>query len=174
MIEENVGRVTQEHAKVITRNGEHLLGLINDILDLSKVEAGKMQIEPIRCSPIEMVADVALLTRARPDAKHLKLEVELAGPLPETVLTDPLRFRQILVNLVGNAITFTDHGKFRITVRLTNNDASPRLCFDVTDTGIGMNEEQAGRLFQAFSQVDGSAARRFGGTGLGLCISKSG
>ena len=89
ILEENVGRGAQEHVEVIKRNGQHLLGLINDILDLSKVEAGKMQIEPVRCSPFALVADVVSLMRVRAAAEHLTLETELAGPLPETVLTDP-------------------------------------------------------------------------------------
>ncbi len=115
---------TRRH--VIKRNGEHLLELINDILDLSKIEAGKMQIEPTRCSPVELVAEVVSLMRVRADAKHLTLETELAGPLPETVLTDPLRLRQVLVNLVGNAIKFTDQGEVRIAVRLTHDSWSLR------------------------------------------------
>jgi len=182
--------------ETIHRNGKHLLGLINDILDLSKVEAGKMQIEPIRCSPCELLADVVSLMRVRATAKHLKLDIDMAGPLPETIVTDPLRLRQVLVNLVGNAIKFTDQGEVRIAARLTTWGAAvsaaragetpapqaaragetpaPQavLRFDVTDTGIGMSEEQIGKLFQAFSQVDSSSTRKFGGTGLGLCISK--
>jgi len=172
MFEENAGRTTQKHIAVIKRNGKHLLGLINDILDLSKIETGKMQIELTRCSPSELVSEIASLMRAQADAKHLKLETELAGPLPETVLTDPLRLRQVLVNLVGNAIKFTDQGEVRIAVRLACDGGSPRLRLDVTDTGIGMSEEQIGKLFQPFTQVDNSSTRKFGGTGLGLCISK--
>ncbi|MGA2256768.1 MAG: ATP-binding protein, partial [Thermoguttaceae bacterium] len=156
----------------IKRNGEHLLELINDILDLSKVEAGKVLIEPIRCSPLQLLTDLVSLMCVRADAKQLKLEANVVGPLPETILTDPLRFRQVLVNLVGNAIKFTDQGDIRITARLASDDGHPRLRFDVTDTGIGMSEEQIGKLFQPFSQVDSSAARKFGGTGLGLCLSK--
>ena len=97
---------------------------------------------------------------------------ELAHSLPETVLTDPQRLRQVLINLVNNAIKFTDKGEVRVAVRLASDRGSPRLRFDVTDTGIGMNEEQVGRLFKSFSQVDTSSTRKFGGTGLGLCISK--
>jgi signal transduction histidine kinase/ActR/RegA family two-component response regulator len=189
----------------IKRNGEHLLAVINDILDLSKIEAEKLQIEPTRCSPVQLVAEVASLMRPQAAAKQLKLKTELVQPLPETVLTDPLRLRQVLVNLVGNAIKFTEQGEVCLAVRLVggkdlakgtvpdqpsvgarsdenrdsppeNRDSPPvlppRLCFDVTDTGIGMNEEQMGKLFLPFSQVDGSATRKYGGTGLGLCISK--
>jgi PAS domain S-box-containing protein len=172
MCEESVRRTTREHAQVIKRNGQHLLELINGILDLSKVETGKMQIEPARCSPFELLAEVVSLMRVPAEAKQLKLETDLAGALPKTVLTDPLRLRQVLVNLVGNAIKFTDHGEVRIAARLTDDSGHPRLRFDVTDTGIGMNEEQVGKLFRPFSQVDGSASRKAGGTGLGLAISK--
>ena len=170
--DENIGCTTREHVAVIKRNGKHLLGLINDILDLSKIEAAELQIKPTRCSPVQVVAEVTSLMHHQAAAKHVKLETELAQPLPETVLTDPLRLRQVLVNLVGNAIKFTDQGEVRIAVRLTSDRGSPRLRFDVTDTGIGMSEAQIGKLFKPFSQVDNSSTRKYGGTGLGLCISK--
>jgi signal transduction histidine kinase/ActR/RegA family two-component response regulator len=172
MLDEDIGHVIRQHAEVIRRNGEHLLGLINDVLDLSKVEVGRMQIEPIRCSPVQVVAEVVSLMRVRAEAKHLTLQTDVAGPLPETVLTDPLRLRQVLVNLVGNAIKFTDQGEVSLAVRLIADQGCPRLRFDVTDTGIGINEEHLKRLFHPFTQVDTSSTRRFGGTGLGLCISK--
>ena len=178
----------RQSIETIKRNGDHLLELINDILDLSKVESGKMQIELVRCSPCELLADVVSLMRVRANAKHLKLDVEMASPVPETIFTEPLRLRQVLVNLVGNAIKFTNQGEIRIAVRLICGAAvpaaragetpapqvvpGPLLRFDITDTGIGMNEEQLGKLFQAFNQVDNSSTRKFGGTGLGLCISK--
>jgi PAS domain S-box-containing protein len=162
----------RKNIETIKRNGEHLLGLINDILDLSKIEAGKMKIGSTRCSPFELIGDVVSLMQVRAEAKQLRFETDLADPLPETVLTDPLRLRQVLINLVGNAIKFTDHGKICIAARLSDDNGRPRLRFDVTDTGIGMNEEQVGKLFRAFSQVDSSAVRKFSGTGLGLCIGK--
>jgi signal transduction histidine kinase/ActR/RegA family two-component response regulator len=165
-------RFGQEAIDTIRRNGEHLLGVINDILDLSKIEAEKFQIDPIRCSAVQVVTEVVSMMRVRAAAKHLELKTELACPLPKTVLTDPLRLRQVLVNLVGNAIKFTDQGEIRLAVRLTSDGGPPRLRFDVTDTGVGMNEEQVGMLFQSFNQVDSSSTRKFGGTGLGLCISK--
>ncbi len=161
-----------EAIRTIKRNGEYLLGLINCILDLSKVESGKMEIQPVRCSPFALLAEVATLMRVRAAEKSVLLGVESVGLLPETVLTDPLRLRQVLVNLVGNAIKFTDQGKVRVAMRLVGDRGSQRLRFDVTDTGIGMNEEQMARLFQPFCQVDNSAARKFSGTGLGLAISK--
>ena len=162
----------REALETITRNGEHLLGLINDILDLSKVESAKMEIQRVRCSPFALLAEVVSLMCVRAEAKALKLYTETVGALPETVFTDPLRLRQVLVNLMGNAIRFTDQGEVRIITRLVSGDGPLRLRFEVTDTGIGMNEEQMAKLFQPFSQVDTSASRKFGGTGLGLAISK--
>ncbi|MHB1036646.1 MAG: PAS domain-containing hybrid sensor histidine kinase/response regulator [Pirellulales bacterium] len=173
--EEYIERAPEPHRaaiQTIKRNGEHLLGLINGILDLSKVESGKMEIERVRCSPFALLAEVVSLIHVRAEEKSLPLEVEAVGPLPETVLTDPLRLRQILLNLAGNAIKFTDQGAVRLAVRLLCEGGPPRLCFEVTDTGIGMNEEQVKKLFQPFSQVDSSSTRKFGGMGLGLCISK--
>jgi len=158
--------------KTIARNGQHLLGLINDILDLSKIEAGKRETERARCAPLELVSDVATMMRVRAEAKSLPLVTEVKGPLPESILTDPLRLRQILVTLGSNAIKFTDAGEVRIAVALVSVDGCPRLRFDVSDTGIGMSDEQIGKLFQPFTQVDSSSTRKFGGTGLGLTISK--
>ena len=156
----------------IRRNGEHLLALINDILDLSKIEARKLQVELTRCSPTQLVAEVVALMHPLAAAKQLELKTELVGSLPETVITDPIRLRQMLVNVVGNAIKFTDKGEVRITAQWMADSKTPRLAFNVTDTGIGMNEEQIAKLFKPFTQVDSSFTRRFGGTGLGLCISK--
>ena len=172
ILDENVGRTVQEYVAVIKRNGEHLLGLIGDILDLSKIEAGMLQNEPTRCSPVLVVNEVVSLMRAQAAAKKLTIKTELAQPVPETVLTDPLRLRQVLVNLLDNAIKFTDQGEIRLAVRLNAANGRLSLCFDVIDTGIGMNEEQVGRLYKPFTQVDNSSTRKFGGTGLGLCISK--
>ena len=175
LTEEGIDRAPAHRVRtfeVIRRNGEYLVDLINDILDLSKVEAGKLQINRSRCSPKQLVADVVTLMRVRADEKRLQLQTQFAGPLPELISTDRTRLRQILVNLVGNAIKFTDHGKVSIVVRYLGEDGPPRLQFDVTDTGIGMTQEQMALLFRPFSQVDASASRKFGGTGLGLAISK--
>ena len=172
MLDESIGPATREHVEVIKRNGAHLLGLINDILDFSKVESGKLQVKLTRCSPRQAVVEVVSLMRVRAEAKKLMLQAEFVGLLPETILSDPLRLRQVLVNLVGNAIKFTDQGQVRLAVRLMWDSGHPRLCFDVSDTGIGISEEHVKQLFQPFTQVDNSSTRKFGGTGLGLCISK--
>jgi len=157
----------------IRRNGDHLLAIINDVLDLSKIEAGKMTIERLAVEPMQVVQDVVSLLAERADAQGIQLEVAADGDLPRAILTDPTRLRQILLNLVGNAIKFTHRGSVRVTadVVATNADA-PMLRIRVTDTGVGMTASQAASLFGAFVQADTSTTRRFGGTGLGLRISK--
>ena len=159
-------------AQIVKRNAEHLLQLINNILDISKVEAGKIEVEPIRWSPRQIVAEVVSLLHVRADAKGLTLSDEYKGPLPETITTDPARLRQILVNLVGNAVKFTETGGVRIVTRLLDDEDEPKLRFDVIDTGIGITEEQIESIFTPFTQADGSSTREFEGTGLGLTISR--
>ena len=164
----------REAVEVIRRNGDHLLGIINDILDLSKIEAGRMDIERMECFPCQIVSDVASLMRVRADSKGLALEVRYEGLVPETILSDPTRLRQILINLAGNAIKFTEAGRVRLAVRLLPLalDGQPALEIEVRDTGLGISPEQIDRLFEPFVQADGSTTRRFGGTGLGLAICK--
>jgi PAS domain S-box-containing protein len=160
-------------AKTIKRNGQYLLELLNGVLDLSKIEAGKLALEPSPCSPSEILREVVSLMRVRADAKRLPLELECDGTIPERIQSDRTRLRQILVNLVGNAIKFTETGEVRIVVRARPAEQrKTRLEIDVRDTGIGMNEQHVSRLFQPFTQADASTSRRFGGTGLGLTISK--
>ncbi len=157
----------------IRRNGDHLLGIINDVLDLSKIEAGKMSIERVRCSPCQFVEEVASLIQVRAAAKKLVFHREFIGPIPETIETDPTRLRQILINLIGNAIKFTSDGGVRLVTRLVGaGEDNAVLQFDVIDTGVGMEPKQAERLFEPFAQADASHTRKFGGTGLGLVISK--
>jgi len=157
----------------IKRNGEQLLELINDILDLSKIEAGKLDVMPASCSPVKVVAGVASLMRLRAETKNLPLEIEYLGAIPETIQCDHTRLRQILINLTGNAIKFTETGSVRLVTRLVHGMGRPPcLRFDVVDTGIGLTQEQIPDLFQPFTQADSSTAREFGGTGLGLAISK--
>lgn len=159
--------------RTIQRNGKYLLELINDILDLSKIEAGKFEIERVTCSPSQVLSDVIALMRIRADAKRLPLELEFVGGIPESIQSDPLRLRQVLINLVGNAIKFTETGGVRLVARLVQRlGKSALLHIDVIDTGIGLTQQQISRLFQPFHQADSSTTRKYGGTGLGLTISK--
>ncbi|MCH8966176.1 MAG: CHASE3 domain-containing protein [Planctomycetes bacterium] len=156
----------------IRRNGEYLLSLINDILDLSKIEAGKMTVEHTDCHPCGVVAEVASLMRVRADAKGLPFTIEYIGAIPATIQSDPTRLRQILINLIGNAIKFTEVGAVRLVTRFVDDGDAQCLQFDVIDTGRGMTRQQVAKLFQPFMQADTSTTRKFGGTGLGLTISK--
>jgi signal transduction histidine kinase len=164
---------SQEQVAIIRRNGEHLLEIINDVLDISKIEACQLQIEEIICSPRQIVDEVATLSQVRAAAKGLKLSAQFEGSIPETIHTDPTRLRQILFNLVGNAVKFTEIGAVHLVARcLVDDELDARLQVDVVDTGIGMTADQVARLFHPFVQADCSTTRRFGGTGLGLSISK--
>ncbi len=174
VLAENVHEsVNVDHVNTIKRNGEYLLTLINDILDLSRIEAGKLEIERFACSPSEVVAEVASLMRVRAEAKALPLLVEQDGPIPKSIRSDPVRLRQVLVNLVGNAIKFTETGSVRLVMRLLHDHGRPpRLRFEVIDTGMGIAEEHLASIFEPFTQADSSTSRGFGGTGLGLAINK--
>ena len=154
----------------IQRNGQHLLQVINDLLDLSKIEAGRLDVESISYSPGTVITDVMDLMRVRSDASALELSLQLETPLPERAQGDPTRLRQILVNLLGNAIKFTPAGRVELRVGLTERDSEQRLVFRVVDTGIGITAEHLSRLFQPFQQADASISREYGGTGLGLAI----
>jgi PAS domain S-box-containing protein len=159
--------------RTITSNGESLLRILTDILDLSEIEAGSAAIECAHCSPGRVVAEVEALLNVRAAGRGLRLEIEYEGAVPETIQTDPVRLRQILVNLVGNAIKFTELGGVRLITRLAApNTGAPFLQFDVVDTGPGMTAEQAARLFTPFSQANTSSTRTHGGAGLGLAVSK--
>ncbi len=157
--------------QTIQRNGSHLLSIIDDILDLSKIESGKIEIEAIPYSPFQIIEEVLSLMRVRSSAKGIALGCEFESAIPSSVVTDPIRVRQILLNLVSNAIKFTELGGVRIVARYVSGER-PRLEFDVVDTGLGMTPEQQNRLFKPFTQADNSTTRQFGGTGLGLTISK--
>jgi signal transduction histidine kinase/CheY-like chemotaxis protein len=159
--------------RTIRRNGEHLLELINDILDLSKIEAGKLLVESIKVSPVRLIEEVVSLMQVRADAKHLSLAVEYIGPIPQALYTDPTRVRQILFNLIGNAIKFTSTGGVRVVVQVSSGaDRACRLEIEVADSGIGMTAGHLKKLFDPFQQEDASSSRKFGGTGLGLAISR--
>jgi len=157
--------------QTIQRNGSFLLEIINDILDLSKIESGKLEIESVCNSPIAAIEAVLSVMRVRCIEKGIALETIFETPMPENVLTDPTRLRQILLNLVGNAVKFTEIGSVKIVGRFVDGEQK-QLEFDVVDTGLGMTEGQRLRLFKPFTQADTSTTRNFGGTGLGLTISK--
>ncbi len=156
-------------ARTIHQNGEHLMAVLNDLLDISKIEAGQVTIEPLDASPACVAGQVLELMAARAKAKGIALRLEAAPGLRESIVTDAMRLRQILLNLVGNALKFTQRGEVVLTVRPARGDS---VAFEVRDSGIGMTTEQMARIFQPFTQADASMARRFGGTGLGLVISR--
>ena len=162
------------YIKTIKRSGSHLLSVINDILDLSKIEAGKMTVEHIDTDPHEILTDVEALMAVRAEEKGIELRCTLEPDLPRVIESDPVRLKQILVNLVGNAIKFTEQGVVAMRARV-DGEASPSRQFviEIVDTGVGMSDQALARLFEAFSQADSSTTRRFGGTGLGLTISKA-
>ena len=163
-----------DSVQTIHRNGKHLLGLISDILDISKIEAGRMMVESRETSLVELVADVSSLMRLRAAEKGLSLHVEYLSAVPEMIRTDATRLRQVLVNLIGNAVKFTERGSVTLRIRLIEQGRieSPMIQFEVIDTGIGISGEQLEGLFMPFAQADESMTRRFGGTGLGLVISR--
>ena len=151
----------------IKRNGAHLLGILNDILDLSKIEAGRLAIVPEPTDPRRLAEDCLALLAPAADARSIALHLDIDPALPPTIRTDPLRLRQVLLNIMGNAVKFTPSGS--VTLRLRARPDAVR--FEIQDTGIGMTPEQAARALLPFEQADASTTRHFGGTGLGLTIS---
>ena len=159
----------RELVEIMRNSGDALLAIINDILDLSKIESGRIELER-RETDVRAVIEEALdVVALRAVEKGLRVAAVVDEDVPDEVVTDPLRLRQVLVNLVGNAVKFTEHGEVVVELRAP---APGRLEFSVKDTGIGIPRERRDRLFQSFSQVDASTTRRYGGTGLGLAISK--
>ncbi len=162
-------------SKSIRQNAEYLLALVNDILDVSKIEAGQITLQVEPSDPIAILTEVDSLFRPQAIEKLLEFKTTFDGRLPQSVKTDPVRFKQVLVNLVNNAIKFTDRGGVEIRVgveRPGGPDASPRLTFTVVDTGVGIPTDKMHRLFAPFSQIDSGLVRRRGGTGLGLAIAR--
>jgi signal transduction histidine kinase/DNA-binding response OmpR family regulator len=161
-----------DYLETIYNSSVHLLDLINDVLDLSKIEADRMQIERIRCCPHEIVAGVMSVLRVRAGEKDLDFRCEWPDGVPQTIVTDPVRVKQLLMNLVGNAVKFTHRGSVRLVVRLLGPAEKARMAFDVIDTGIGIAPDKLETIFDAFVQADASVTREYGGTGLGLAISR--
>ena len=163
----------RDYIEKVQSSGRHLLGIINDILDFSKVEAGKMEVEAAEFELDQLLANLADLVTEKSSAKGLELVFDVAPDVPRRLLGDSLRLGQILINYANNAVKYTERGEIVVAVRLRETTPSGALLeFRVTDTGIGLTQEQIGRLFQSFSQADTSTTRRYGGTGLGLAISK--
>ncbi len=163
----------KEYAKTIQYSGDALITLLNDILDLSKVEEGKMTIESVDFDLNKLVESVVLLMSGRAEEKKIGLKFDIDPETPTALKGDPTRLRQILLNLVGNAIKFTDKGSVTVIVKAHDKTAKkPRIYFAVKDTGIGISEDGQKKLFQPYQQADSSTTRKFGGTGLGLAICK--
>ncbi len=173
LIESEEGKETRRYATMIRNSGDTLLAIINDILDFSKIEAGKLTIERISFDLVQIIAEVVAILEGKADAKGLRIKCEYAlGDLPN-YYGDPLRVRQVIMNLVGNAIKFTNQGFITVRAAIEEQGAEqPVVKISVIDTGIGIEEEVQANLFQSFTQGDGSTTRKYGGTGLGLAISK--
>ncbi|MDX2268023.1 MAG: ATP-binding protein [Bryobacter sp.] len=163
----------REYAGMIERSAQSLLALINDVLDFSRIEAGKLTVELAPFDLAQLLEDVASLMRFRAEEKGLQVRVDYPEELPQTFLGDSLRIRQILINLVGNAIKFTESGEVRLRVAMEETGRQCRVALTVADTGIGIAPEKLAMIFEKFTQADASTTRRFGGSGLGLTISRS-
>jgi signal transduction histidine kinase/CheY-like chemotaxis protein len=168
-----LGAHERQCVETIRSSASALGQIVGEILDFSEIEAGRLEIHPVAMSPVRLVEAVAALFRPLAAKKRVALHLETAADLPAAVTSDPVRLRQVLVNVVGNAVKFTEQGRIEIRIRRQLVDARPGLRMEVEDTGIGIEAAAAEQIFQPFSQGDASARRRFGGTGLGLAISRS-
>jgi PAS domain S-box-containing protein len=161
----------KRQAEIIKKSGEAMMVILNDVLDLSKVEAGKLELETREFSPRELIEDVAMLWRDTLEQKGITFTVNFDDTVPQSIIGDDTRLRQVLTNLLSNALKFTETGTITLALETVENNGKPMLKFSVSDTGIGIAKAQRKRLFSAFEQANNSIARRFGGTGLGLAIS---
>ncbi|MGJ7918860.1 response regulator [Massilia sp. LXY-6] len=163
----------RSYTQLVKQSGEHLLVIINDILDFSKIEAGKLTVEYINFNLWDLLDDIHTVYTPQAEAKGIGMHFDIANDIPVAICGDPNRLRQIMANLLGNAIKFTNEGRILALVRIASEDnQAVMLRFEVHDTGIGISREARGRIFEAFSQADDSTTRKYGGTGLGLAISK--
>jgi PAS domain S-box-containing protein len=170
----SLGPIEREQAaSAVVRNSAQLTRIIDDILDVSKIEFNCLNIELIEFNPLELLEETIIHLQAKAQQKGLKLHSKVEGFLPDRLISDSTRLRQTLVNLIGNAIKFTDKGEVSVICRCHLNDGPLILEYDIQDTGVGLSPEQQDRLFKPFSQGDTSMNRRFGGTGLGLYLSRS-
>ena len=169
LLDSNLDNEQRSHVKTILNSGESLLTIINDILDFSKIEAGKMTIENIEVDLEKLVDNVITVISLKSHEKSIVLTAIIDHKVPRIIIGDPTRFRQILLNLISNALKFTDYGEVTLRIDINSNNY---IYFEVADTGIGISEEQQSSLFETFSQADKSTTRKYGGTGLGLAICK--
>lgn len=163
----------KKHLNTIHSSGQHLLQLINDVLDLSKVEAGQLDVEEVVFSPHRIVQEVVKVLMVRANEKSISLDIRVDSAVPETIISDPTRLRQIVTNLLGNAIKFTDQGGVVVALSYKVIDDNSYYAIDIIDTGVGMPSDKVESVFLRFVQADSSVTRRFGGTGLGLAISRN-
>ena len=157
-------------AQSIERNSKHLYQVINDILDITKIESGQLTVESISTSPIRLCQEVGSIYQSLVQEKGLTFDINYKLPIPQNIFTDPVRLKQVLINLMSNALKFTQHGSINLSARY--NPLNESMCFEVTDTGIGMDKSAREKIFTPFTQADTSITRQFGGTGLGLSISQ--
>ena len=172
LLSEKLSEEHREYMQTIKDSSELLLQLINDILDSSKIDSGHIQIEETDCSIEDILKSVKSLLINKAQEKGLSFEIHCDENLPERIVSDPTRINQCLINLVGNAIKFTEEGGVSIRVYADYSEESPKLKFDVTDTGVGIKSENQRAIFDQFTQADNSTTRKYGGTGLGLSISR--
>jgi PAS domain S-box-containing protein len=172
LAEERLTEAQLDYARTIGSSGRHLLSIINDILDFSKIEAGKLTTEVLDCSLDEILSGIETMMRPAAQAKGLQWRIERGSSLPDHICTDPARLRQCLINLIGNAVKFTESGHVILRVEPVTIESKPMLQFEIKDTGIGIPPDKQQAVFEPFSQADGSTTRRFGGTGLGLAITR--
>ncbi len=172
LVEQELMDEQREYVNLIRDSGQHLLGLINDVLELSKIEAGKLRVDREDCRLTAALHCVEAMMRSLADQKGLEFRVFLDPDVPDRIRTDCARLRQCLVNLIGNAIKFTETGHVHLYVHVESPQQEPHLRFDVEDTGIGIAPEKQDQIFEAFVQADGTTTRKYGGTGLGLTITK--
>ncbi|RKY09312.1 MAG: hypothetical protein DRP66_02580 [Planctomycetota bacterium] len=172
LADEELSDEQKMYVRNIQISSRDLLQLINDILDFSKIEAGKLDTEMIECDMAPLLENIDSQMRPLANEKKLDFRVLQCGPLPSQLRTDPTRLRQCLINLVGNAIKFTEHGYVYVNVSMEKADTGAMIRFDVEDTGIGISKDKLEAIFEAFTQADGSTTRKYGGTGLGLTITR--
>jgi signal transduction histidine kinase/CheY-like chemotaxis protein/HPt (histidine-containing phosphotransfer) domain-containing protein len=172
MAKEDISPHQRDYLEIIRNSGQNLLALINDILDFSKIEAGKMEVDLVETSVIAALCNLESLMRPGAEEQGLTFQLQRTTDLPAVVRTDPVRLHQCLINLVNNAIKFTDQGHIFIKISCDMNSPCPEIRFDVEDTGIGIPDDKQAHIMESFAQADSSTSRRYGGTGLGLSITR--